>query len=142
MSYDSARAAIYARIAAKWTGFPLVAANQPWPSGTSQPARAPWGRYSIRYAGARTTDVTGKHRRVAGVIWLQIFIPLGTGEKPAQAAADTIETIFGERHINTGDSVVRTERAELRYVGRDGDFDQHHVTVSFIEDSAPPRLSS
>jgi hypothetical protein len=145
MSLESIQSSIYKRFDPNFTGgwdqttFPVVAQNQPWPGNAKKQPDKPWGRVSVRLASSRDTSVDAKARRVAGLIWLQIFVPEDKGSIVAQKMGDELERLFGRKTIAESGETIRFERAVTDYVGKGGDgWDQHRSTVGFISDAVTP----
>jgi Bacteriophage related domain of unknown function len=160
MSYAAIQSAIYARFGSAYvagtpptggwnlTLYPVVAENQPW-AGTAakQPTDKAWGRLSVRFADSRDTTVDAKARRVAGIVWLQIFVPEEKGSIVAQQMSDEMERIFGRKTVTTAAApptypsgeTIRFERAVPGYVGKESDgWQQFRCTISFISDAVTP----
>ncbi len=118
--------------------YPAIAENQPWAT-SKQPTDKAWCRLCVRVATSTDASVDAKARRVAGKVWLQIFVNENGGSLVAQKMGDEMERIFGRKTVVSGSETLRFERAETAYVAKTDDgWQQHRCTVNFLSDAVTP----
>jgi len=92
-----------------------------------------WARITAQNAGSvqKTIGAVGSRRwRVSGIVFVQIFAPLGNGANEGLAIADDVVTAL--RGITT--SGVRLKASTVEAVGRDTAFYQVNVNTPFEYD--------
>jgi hypothetical protein len=136
MSYSTARTAITDRLKT-YAGEPKIYAQNVATPGTETVQAGPWARWSIRYADARDAEVGGQRTRILGTLFFQLFIPEGKGTIGSEQFADKVAGLLNAKAVQSGAAgALVFERAQLRYVGKDGAHDQHAVSIAFREDNA------
>lgn len=143
--FEAIQSTIYTRFGAQWnfTTYPVVLEGQKWSlasfGSAQQPTTKAWGRFSVRFANAQDSSVDGKAKRVAGVAWLQIFLPEESGTMTASKMGDEMERIFGRKTIVGGGETVKFNRAVTEPQGKTDDgWLQFAATIGFISDAVTP----
>lgn len=102
-----------------------------------------WGRFSITYGENTPAAIGADHTRTLGIINLQVFIPEGQGTKPANLAADRLQSVFRFQRFTA------TEGSAKAYIefehGADGPtpkgtkegFAQFNISARFRADELP-----
>ena len=89
-----------------------------------------WARVSVQGAGARQASLgaVGSRRcRSAGLVYVQVFAPIGVGANQALAVADDVATAL--RGVTA--SSVRLKAPSINPIGRDEGYYQVNVTTPF-----------
>lgn len=102
MSYAAERTAIMTRWHAAWTAaHPTI----PYAHGNARldpKADKPWLRITILSGSSQQASFgaedRGRHRHI-GLISIEVFVPIGTGEAQARALLDTATDVFRSREF-------------------------------------------
>jgi len=127
----SAREAIYQRFVDQWGGSSAFTFDN---EQFDPPAGVPWVRVSVRHSfGAQETLGGAPNRRFSrgGLIFVQVFVPLDSGNKAADALAQSARAIFEGTHFATD---VRCSDVTVREVGPSEGWFQTNVECSFEYD--------
>lgn len=92
--------AIEAFIAANWTTTTIAWDNLP----TSPTAGSPWVRVSIRQAVSQRVVLTGTRERgrvLRAVVFVQFFVPVGSGPAAVRSLIDGFRAMIEERDLTT-----------------------------------------
>ncbi len=97
-----------------------------------KPQNTTWAKVSIREGENNQVTMGGqtKRFRTLGILFVQLFTPLGEGTKTINALADTIVTEF--RAVRASGIVYRTPRVEK--IGRRSGEYQVNVIIPFLLD--------
>ncbi len=115
-----------------WVAAGYLAEDVRWDDVKSPPlANRTWARVTIRHTSGGQHSF-GKQRTYTngGIIWIQVFTPVGAGKVPTYAAAHSIVSAF--RDAKNLDVWFRNER--LDEVGASGAFEQINVQADFTYD--------
>lgn len=137
---EAIRKALVGHFKTNWTSppFPVVFENH-----NSGEAGAAWGRFALILGENQPAAIGPDFQRTLGIITLQVFIPEGDGTKPANIAADRMQTMYRfQRFTATEDG--RKINLEIEN-GADGPtpkgtkegFAQFHISVRFRADESP-----
>lgn len=112
------------------TGFPAVYA---WVPGQVPATETVWARVTIRHSTGRQSSLTGAIGTTRytnrGLIWVQIFSPLGDGGLAGYAAAQTMLRAY--RDANTSVLFRNVRLNEADYDEEDGAFQRFDVKIDF-----------
>lgn len=91
-----AKQAIRQHFAASWVDGALPRTPINWPNepGFTPPERAPWVRFSLTLGEGRRISVGPRLDRWTGVVTIQVFTPLGSGDGVSDALCDAAAAIF------------------------------------------------
>lgn len=115
-----------------WAATPIS-----WPNRDfTPPESSEWIAVSIRAGDSQQIEIgspTITHRH-SGLVYVQIFSPIGKGDKAALDIADQIAALFRRyrQSVTNGGIVFRTPT--IRAVGVDGAFFQVNVSVPYVRD--------
>jgi hypothetical protein len=139
--YAGAKAAIRARLAGAWTTTRITYQNEqpaaPWPPVTGSGTNAvlqPWVQLEIKDLGSQIWEfgtATNRGWRYDGIIYVHVFVPVGTGDATAEQYAVQIGEIFrAAKFYDDGlGSCVRTLSPEVGN-GGPGDDDGNWFCVT------------
>lgn len=112
-------------------GFPVVWSDVP---GSAPTAETVWARVTVRHADGGQASLAGENgaRRWnnAGVLFIQVFAPVGDGSTAAYSAAQTVANAY--RDAKGLDVWFRNTR--INEVGASGAFEQINVLTDFSYD--------
>lgn len=93
------------------------------------PSAAPWVRIVIRPGPAVTGGTTGSTALnvTTGRVWVQVFVPEGTGTDKARQLADSAASIFGHQRSNG----LLFLTPEFTAVGVANGYFQYNVSVPY-----------
>jgi hypothetical protein len=133
MSYQSAHSTIRTRFADEWAIVqPTIPVAYPNVAFTP-PAAAPWVRLSITDATAKQVSLGAaqNYHRHNGLVMIEVFVPVATGDSTALTLADDAADIF--RSWQSVGLQFRTP--SIRTLGSDGTWYQVNVLIEFWRDS-------
>lgn len=119
MNFDAERISIESRFASLWQSEDISFENISFkPPRDIQGAALPFVRISIRNSASFTDaiaagSVVNQH---TGRIWVQVFVPEGTGTALARQLADQAAVVFDNARFNG----IKCYAAEIKSVGNDG----------------------
>ena len=128
MSYSAERSELRDKFDTEWADripvdWPNIAFDQPSPP-------APWCRFRIS-GGERWRTTFGSHKnnyRNVGLIFIQIFVPVDTGDDEAFQRADEAAEIFR----SWGGTNIQCRTPVIKEIGADGSgYYQVNVTIPF-----------
>ena len=127
MSWAAELTAIEARFAAAWGATTRVAyGNVPFTPQTDES----WVRLSVQSGDAERITIGQALHRHLGIIFIQIFTPVGRGEKPGRALADTASAVFRDAYFST----ILCKSARMTVVGAVGSHHQINISIPFERD--------
>lgn len=110
-----------------------------WPNMKFEPpAEAAWCRFSIVQAEARQIEIGGinNEARAEGRVFVQVFVPVGTGDKVARQHCDVAANIFKtHKTLTTPEGCVRFRRPVIRDIGAAGAHYQFNVAIPYLYDT-------
>jgi hypothetical protein len=142
-SIDLTRAALVQRFVDQWDAAPTLPPedlparriqlpNKKMERGTSKP----YGRLSVAFSGRQNAAVGGARVRIRGILYLQVFVPEGSGTRVLTCAGDTFASIFDNRallHLS-GSGTVDCAAMDIFATGlRDG-YEQMTFGIPFYSD--------
>ncbi len=121
MSFSAEQQAIEERFSAGWaaqvTDFPAAYGDAPFKA----PSAGPWVRLSVVRGGAEQVELgrlsVAVLHRYAGIVFVQLFVPQSSSERPDRVAArvaDLVAGVFARREILTSSGgLLRFRATEL-----------------------------
>lgn len=110
-----------------------------WPNTKFEPPETSWVRFEIVQADADRIEFGGtvSTRRAEGRVFVQVFVPLGTGDAEARAHCDAVAAIFkannGQQSSTDGRVIFR--EPVVRGIGTSGAHYQTNVSIPYQYDS-------
>ena len=102
-------------------------------------ANVPWVRLSLSEGRGANASIGSKHQRFGGIIYVQVFGVINTGEQVVKQLADEAAALFENVILNIGalgKLTCRVPSVETR--GADGAWYQLNVVVPYYRDSLKP----
>lgn len=128
MTIDEARQAIYDRFKSEWgTRTIYTFAGEKF---TEPGPDVDWVRLSVRHRGGGQETLgpkTGRKYRRFGGIFVQVFTPVGKGEKAGSSHAHAARVIFEGESFGG----VDTDNGEIKEIGDNGKHYQTNLEVHF-----------
>jgi hypothetical protein len=132
LSPDEARKAIQTAFVATWgTMTPVAFDNKPFDAND---LNIPWVRLNVQFTAGSISclGIVGDRRfRNEGLVFVQVFTPVGGGVSPNDLLATTARNVFRGVQL-AGGLWFRNEG--INDVGPDGKWYQQNVTAEFIFD--------
>lgn len=100
------------------------------------PSGAPWARLTILPGEGQRMSLGGgasRLRRWVGVVTIQVFVPLGTGDAAITALCDAAALLLDETKL-LASGPIRFGTPSMRVIGRDGSWWQQNVSCPFDRD--------
>lgn len=133
MGYQSAHSTIRTRFSTQWSIVqPTIPVSYPNVAFTP-PTGAPWVRVSIADATAKQASLgaTQNFHRHNGIVTIEVFAPVATGDSQALTLADDAADIFrGWQSVG-----VQFRTPSIRTIGSDGTWYQVTVLTEFWRNS-------
>lgn len=137
---DKTRAALVAKFLDGWSAVAPAAIpvekvempNRKFDRGTSKT----WARLSVRFTGRENAAIGGAKRRTRGILYLQAFVPEGSGTKALTDAGDAFAAVFDNAtipHASGGGHVV-CSAMNIHETGNREGYEQMTFGVSFYSD--------
>lgn len=130
MGFEQQRNDIESRFANAWGATTPIA----WQNvAFTPPASGSWVRFSILNGEAQQMSVgsTAGLYRTAGVLSISIFTEANQGSRAGLLLADQAAAVFRGAAFGNG---IKCRAASLAYLGIDGKFYRHEVTVPYYRD--------
>lgn len=114
------------------TGYPMVYTDVP---DTVTPSNSVWARVTIRHGTGNQASLTGcingvKRWKNEGIIFVQVFAPVGDGSSLAYDAAQIVLNAFRD----STETEVWFRKSRINEIGNSGAFEQINVLSDFTYD--------
>ena len=145
-NFDKTRAAL---VTAFRTGWPLATDTTTTPTGlplakiempnkkNDRGVSNPFGRLTVNFSGRENAAIGGLKIRLRGFLYLQIFVPEGTGTKTLTDSADHFAAIMDNKNISFTDNsgnVICSAVDSVATGARDG-YEQSTLALPFYSDA-------
>lgn len=140
-NFDKTRAALVKKFQAEWptdapANLPLSEIEMP-NRKLDRELSSPFGRLTVNFSGRENAAIGGRKIRLRGFLYLQVFVPEGTGTKTLTDSADHLAEIFDNKTIafTGGNGFVICSAVDTAQTGvRDG-YEQATLALPFYSDA-------
>lgn len=101
----------------------------------TEPEAALWTRFSLIEDGTAPTSIGKNQRRTIGILNLQVFVPKGSGTKPANEVKDKVASFLDYLEISpaSGHTII-FDTTKIRFVQESERWGEHLVSCNFRYD--------
>jgi hypothetical protein len=136
MASNDAREVVGALLKNTWSNVENIPIA--WPNREfAPPGKAPWVRVTIIEGSGEQVTIGGTNNlyRHSGILFLQVFVPVNSGDYKARSIADELADVFrSDSFDGAAAEVVRFRTPRIRPIGAEGAYYQVNCEVPFLRD--------